>query len=210
MFDDDDERDRERGGGLFRMTRRDVDELHDNVRDARDYLRRPARDNGDDGPSLFGRRALAAAESGLGALGIGYLAGRTGSSSLGTTGVPLGAAVGVGGILAVLSGRLPAGWNSHVEAVSMGALDAFMTIWGARLGSAAAARADEAGGLAGVAGVPRDAIAGATSQESAWGRAAPPPQQDLPPPPPADPGRAPLTEAELQDIAQRRMRNHVF
>ena len=220
----DDDHDDDRYGPL-RLTRRDFDDLHErSVGEARDYAERAQRDDGPDRGEMMKRVAPLLAR-GAGAFGVGYLAGRSGSSSIGATGIPIGLAAGFATYFASYMGwtSFAGDYEKRILDAADGAIDTWWTILGARMGSAAAERAGRP---------PTPLIAGApdgaqvSAAPIARGLAGPPPYQtsrqppaatlaaETPPPParepPPNPNAAPLTEAELQNIAQERMRNYAL
>lgn len=192
---------------LMRMSRRDMEDLERRSQGARAYLQ-SQRDNGETKRSPF-KRLVPALETIGTALTLGWVAGRSGSSSIGASSVPLGLALGVVGLASNYMGWTR-GYAAHVEAVSEGALSAWSTILGARLGDAAARRAGQPGGV--IAGAPPGA---ARAFEAPPNRGLPPAARAYEPPnlrprqaAPSDPKLSPLSEAELQDIAQQRMKRN--
>ena len=219
MDDDHDDR-----YGPLRLTRRDFDDLHErSVGEARDYAERTQRDDGVGRGEMMNRVAPLLAR-GAGAFGVGYLAGRSGSSSIGATGVPIGLAAGFATYFASYMGwtKFAGDYEKRILDAADGAIDTWWTILGARMGSAAAERAGRPPTPL-IAGAPDGARIG--HAPIAPGLAGPPPYQTTPPreppaaplaarpptpAPPGDPNVAPLTEAELQNIAQERMRNYAL
>lgn len=210
----------------------DLDELRDRMARARDQSegererrseRDPQRGFAERPPEWLGQKAAA----GVGAFGVGYLAGRSGTSSFGATSVPLGllAAAGAYGVSYMgWAGR----YSPYVEAAGDGAFLAWLTVLGAKTGDAAAIRAGEPGLAGGIAGAP--AGPGPNAAFAAPGtvqvereedyrreRVGCPPeftghqsQQNQVGCPPEESRAAPLTEAELHNIAQERMRRNGF
>ena len=187
----------------FPMTRRDVDDLRrDSFRDASSFLD-TQRDNG-----RSARGALPAVVPTLETMGssflIGYLTGRSGNPNIGSTGIPWSLTLGTAGLLANFMGWTPQRAQPHVEAAAIGALAAWSAFAGGRVGVSGALDAGGAGGAAGIAGLPPG--------ENAARVGCSPKVRDAQPEQMAAPGpqRSPLSEAELQNIAQERMRNHGY
>jgi hypothetical protein len=122
---------RPRSGGL---SRRDVDALYPSMRDAHDYMRsrRDASRAGSPVATLVG-----AAEVGAGALGLGYLYGRTQHWNIPGTPIPMGLAAGVAGHLLSLFVLGDSKWAGHVSNLSNGAIASWTTMLGAGLGTQA-------------------------------------------------------------------------
>lgn len=145
------------------------------------------------------QNALTGAEVALGAGLMGWLAGRMGSTTIGSTGIPLGLAVGVAGHLAAAFNVLPARVQPHVVNVANGSIAAWATLWGAGQGSQARANAG---------GAPGGIVAGtlpAYAPPASIGYRPPIPATPVHmlPPPNAFAANAPrpLNEAELQTLA---------
>lgn len=116
-------------GGL---TRRDVDALYKPLRDTHEFLS-ASRD-----PSPMkdvGHTALAAGEVAAGALGFGYLYGRTQHWNIPGTPIPIGLAAGVAGHLLNMFVLGKSRWSPHVANLSNGAIGSWTTMWGAALGT---------------------------------------------------------------------------
>lgn len=201
---------------LMMMSRRDKEALHDTMRDAHSYLR-SNRDVGSSGArkKTTLETVLEPIEIGGAAALIGIIAGRTGTTSIGSTGIPLGLVAGAIGHGLVAFDLLPEKANHHVQNVANGAIAGWTALWGAGQGLQMREKAGLAAG---------PIVSGTTGggRSDAMGNALPPP----PPPPPAQspyayhqqprmlgaPGpfsaqpfyssgpKRPLTEAELQLI----------
>ena len=112
------------------LSRRDVGELYASSRDARKFVEQ-RRDPPSKSP---GSLALQTLESGAGAVGVGMLAGRMGTTSIGATGIPLGLALGAAGHAAAFFG-LAGRYASHLHNLSNGAIDGWLALWGAGRGA---------------------------------------------------------------------------
>jgi len=118
--------------GLMAMSRRDVDSLYDSMRDAHSYIQ--SRRDGDGGAKKsVTNKVIQALEVGAGAVGVGLLAGRLQTTSIGSSGVPLGLALGFAGHAAAffdLAGK----YDDHLVNLSNGAIAGWLTMWGAGQG----------------------------------------------------------------------------
>jgi hypothetical protein len=173
--------------GVTILTRRDIEEMYPAMKNAHDFISskdpdKPMADKKDN-------KYLTAAEIGLGAVGIGLLSGRLGTTQIGQSGIPLGVVIGAIG-WGVAGFNLAGRFSDDVRNLSTGAALGWATLWAAGQGSQMRARAGQPAGI----------IAGE----------AVPPQLPYSPPPqmgPAQPTQnyqnaRPLTEAELQVMAQ--------
>lgn len=120
---------------LMTMSRRDKEALHDTMRDAHSYLR-SNRDAGSSGARKKStlETVLEPIEIGGAAALIGVIAGRTGSTSIGSTGIPLGLVAGAIGHGLVAFDLLPEKANHHVQSVANGAIAGWTALWGAGQG----------------------------------------------------------------------------
>lgn len=167
--------------GLMGYSSRDIEGLYPSMRDAYHHLesrRDPQR------PSVA-NTGLEAIEVGAGAALVGLLAGRLGTTSIGSTGIPLGLVLSAAGHTAAyfnLAGRA----SDDLKRASNGAFAGWLTLW-------AAGQGRQMRISAGQPDVPITA-----------GREAPPlpyaaaPQMN----PPNYATRMPLTESELAAMAQ--------
>lgn len=156
---------------LMSMSRRDADDLYASLRDANRYIAKQ-RDPGTTARRSAKRVGLDALEVGAGALGVGWLAGRMGTTNIGSTGIPLGLTVAAAGHALAYFGVLGS-YSDDLQNVSNGALAAWLAMWGAGQGTNARAKAGEAAAPIAVGRL--DAVG----------------------------GRSPLSEAELQSMADR-------
>ena len=209
----DDRGGRDERDDRFPMTRRDVDDVRDSsFRDAERFLDAQR----DERRSAGG--ALPAVVPTLETLGsgflLGYLTGRSGNPNIGSTGVPWSLAVGTAGLLSNFMNWTPAKAKPHVEAAAIGALTAWSTLMGGRVGVSGALEAGGGGGAAGFAGAPAEGARATQVQPDeirGGARIGCPPNKPQPPEMAASqPQRSHLSEAELQNIAQERMRNHGY
>jgi hypothetical protein len=114
------------------MSRRDIERLHDSMRDSHAYIQSARDGGGSSGKSTTGK-VLETLEVGAGAVGVGVLAGRLQTTSIGSTGVPLGLALGFAGHAAAffdLAGK----YGEHLHNVSNGAIAGWLAMWGAGQG----------------------------------------------------------------------------
>lgn len=169
--------------GLMSMSRRDADGLYAAMRDSNRYIK-SARDSSSSSSKKsamsIGKEAL---EVGAGALGVGWLAGRLGTTSIGNTGIPLGLTAAVAGH-ALAYFNVFGKFSDDIHNVSNGALAGWLAMWGAGQGTNSRQKA----------GLPIGPIVSGERGN------APVAQLQAPRP------QMPLTEAELQAIAARNMR----
>lgn len=120
--------------GLMTLSRRDMGELYSSMRDSKRYIE-SARDagKGSKGKDLA-KLGIEAAEVAAGAVGVGWIAGRLGTTSIPGTSIPLGPSLAVAGFAASYFGVL-GGFAEHVQNVSVGALAGWATMWGVGHGS---------------------------------------------------------------------------
>lgn len=202
----------------MRMTRRDprLTQMRATQRDHDSYLQKQR-----DASPMLGLKSNSAMSFGVtaaevvgGGLLAGWLAGRTGTTGIGSVQIPAGLAFGGIGVALALTGVLPPKIAPHVAALSLGAIGASGTMWAMGMGSQAAIRAGAAPAGVVVAGAP-PAYVGCPEPSPYMTPHYPP----APPPPPAAIGyRAPappvpahmlplprvqgtLTESELQAMA---------
>ena len=122
------------------LTRRDVDALYKPLRDTHAFL--TARRDVEHPKSSIAGSAVAAAEVGLGALGLGYYYGKTQQQTLGKTSIPTGLAVGAGGLLlSLFAPRALKPYASHLQNLSNGAIASWLTMVGAGYGQGQANKA---------------------------------------------------------------------
>jgi hypothetical protein len=167
------------------LSRRDVGELYPSLRDQYKYLesrRDPADKKG------VAEHLVQTGEVAAGAAGVGLIAGRLGSASLGNTGIPIGLALGALGHAAAFFG-VTGRFSDHIHNLSDGAIAGWVALWGAAQGGQMRQQASETGG--------GTVVAGAPPQATAQPNAAPPQLTQ------GNVNRF-LTEAELQAIAQKR------
>jgi len=69
------------------------------------------------------------------AAGVGLLAGRLGTTSIPKTGVPLGAAAGAAALIPVAMGLVPQRFENVAFGAGLGALAAWVNMWGAGQGA---------------------------------------------------------------------------
>jgi hypothetical protein len=192
------------------LTRHDVDDVkHSSLRDAHRYLE--SRRDSSSASKNLGKSFLTALETAAGAGAVGWLAGRMGTTSIGTSGVPLGLVAGAAGHALTVFGLLDSKWDAHIQNVSNGAISGWTALWAAGQGSQSRAKA---GGVAGpiTAGSPppgppppqqfpayqppmRQMNPPPVSSYNVYGTQAPAPYQRRP---------GPLTEAELQGMSRER------
>lgn len=182
------------------LTRRDVDDLRAGQRDTENYFsaRRDSEGRGRTTTKDLGSLALTLLEIAAGAAVVGYAAGRTGTTQIGNTGIPYGAAAGALGLAYSMYGNASA--SPHVRNVSLGAAGMALGMWAIGQGVLGRQRA----------GLPTGPIVAGVDGMGAY---APPQQlggpayaQQVPGQPPmsyAVPGEGSLTEAELQAMAQQ-------
>lgn len=163
--------------GMMAMSRRDVDSLYGSMRDAHHYIE--SRRDSSGGKKSVTSKVLGALEVGAGAAGVGLLAGRMQTTSIGNTGIPFGLALGFAGHAAAffdLAGK----YDEHVHNLANGAIAGWLAMWGAGQGMKMREKA----------GLPLGPITAGTSGS---------PQQMMP----GQPQRSPLTEAELAAMSAR-------
>jgi hypothetical protein len=168
---------------VYSLTRRDVDGLYAPLKTQHDYL---ASQRDPEPKRNTQSHLIQSGEVAAGAAALGLLAGRLGNANIGQTGIPIGLALGAFGHAVAFFG-FAGRYGEHVHNVSDGALAGWLTLWGAGQGTQMRLNA---GGPAGptTSGVSTGACAGCAPKQMAQGAQAP----------------KPLTEAELQAIAQRR------
>jgi len=181
------------------MTRRDMGGLYDRMRDSKQYLE-SQRDMTRETNGKPQSPAVQAIETVAGSAAIGYAAGRMGTTSFGTSGIPVGLTVGIAGHILSMLG-LGGKHSKDLRNVSNGAIAAWAAMWAAGQGSQQRAKSGDAtpivsGAIAG-APVPRSLNA-APSQVSGSPFFAPQRQMGVGG---VQMGR-PLSEAELQAIQQ--------
>lgn len=120
------------------MTRRDVEDLYPSMRDAHTYI----ESRRDPDKKSMSSKLIQSLEVGAGAAGVGVLAGRLGTTSVGSTGIPLGLAIGAGAHALAFFG-LAGRYDNHVHNFADGALAAWLTMWGAGQGQQMRAKAGE-------------------------------------------------------------------
>lgn len=160
---------------LMTLSRRDgaVNDLRrGSLRDAHNYLR--TRRDTEAQKKSFGELGLELLETAVGSGAVGYLAGYTGTTGIGDSGIPAGLVAGAVGYAATIF--VPSRFDRHIHRLSTGAIAGFLTLWTA--GQAGKAR-EAAGGIAGPIAVSgaRDQIQG-----HAPSYAYQPPQMQSPPP----------------------------
>lgn len=180
--------------GLMSMSRRDVDSLYDSMRDAHSYIQ--SRRDGASGEKGVTNQIVQALEVGAGAAGVGVLAGRLQTTSIGDSGVPLGLALGFAGHLASFF-DIFGQYSGHVQNLSNGAIAGWMAMWGAGEGKKLREKAGLATGPIIAGALPPAQSAYPYSPASVQG---PPIQLQAP----SVPQRGPLTEAELAALMARR------
>jgi hypothetical protein len=166
------------------MSRGDMRDLRSASRGAHDYIARLRDESGIKPTKGLGSFALTLAEVGAGAVAAGWLTGRTGTTSVPGTSIPLGPTVTLAAFAASWFGalRFLGKYESHALAFLSGPTVAWLAMLGVGYGSNAA----------GAAGTPH-------SQVSVGGVAGP--SYGAPPPVMGARGRSPLSEAELQALA---------
>ena len=176
--------------GVPILTRRDIEDLYPTMRETHDFIESKKNPERDPEKSMASNKILTGLEVGVGAIGVGMLAGRLGTTQIGNSGIPLGLVLGALGH-GINAFGLAGKYGDHVANVSNGAIAGWIALWGAGQGAQMRARA----------GQPTGIIAGQLPQGL--------PPQGLPYSAPAQMGPAPmhnnvrpLTEAELQLIAQ--------
>jgi hypothetical protein len=115
------------------MSRRDVDSLYDSMRDAHSYIQ--SRRDGNSGGSRKSvtDKVVETLEVTAGAVGVGVLAGRLQTTSVGTSGVPLGLAIGFAGHAAAYFDLLGK-HSDHLSNFANGAIAGWAAMWGAGQG----------------------------------------------------------------------------
>ena len=177
--------------GVPILTRRDIEDLYPTMRETHDII-----ESKRDPERPMANKILTGLEVGVGALGVGMLAGRLGTTQIGNSGIPLGLVLGAVGH-GINAFGLAGKYGDHVANVSNGAIAGWATLWAAGQGAQMRQRAGQpAGIIAGQApmhALPYSAspqIGPAPMQFNSMQRNA---QNEV---------VRPLTEAELQIIAQ--------
>jgi hypothetical protein len=110
------------------LTRRDVDALYRPLRDTHDFLTASRSDPETGGKTTLLREGMKIGEIGIGAGALGYYYGRTQKQTIGNTPIPIGLAVGAGGLLLSLLGPVRKfGLSSHLTNLSAGAIASWTT-----------------------------------------------------------------------------------
>lgn len=179
--------------GFGAITRRDVEDLYSRMRDSHEFI----ESRRDAGMKEKTSRAIQSVETAAGAAGVGVLAGRLGTTSIGNTAIPLGLALGFAGHAAAFFG-LTGVATPHVQSLADGAIAGWIALWGAGQGTQMRQKA----------GLPIGPITAGVSSTGCvgCGPSMPPSMPGYAPrmmgPGGFRPGARPLTEAELQAMSQ--------
>lgn len=171
------------------LSRRDIEELYPALKTQHDFISKKS-----DPETQMANKLIEGLEVLVGSAGVGFLAGRLGTTSIGQSGIPLGLVLGVGAHAINYFG-LAGKYGDHLSNLGNGAIAGFGALWAAGQGSQMRLKAGQPAGPI-VAGNP---VKYAPPQMSGYN----PPLMNAAP---VQQSVRPLTEAELQLLAQQAYR----